>query len=287
MNVVVSGLQFHANIFPDANVAESWSKFPRAQQRLFDLLLQEGVQAPILISGDVHMTQLMRKDCERLDGNSQQRRSLVELTTSGMTHSWGSISSPPLSNPKQKPTLRERYGTFVSSTIMRVMHSVSPWTDLLVSSPPMDDLHHNGGGEGAKEGLQFSLEKNFGELEFDWEKRKVSVRSIGETSGAPPLLMASWSLDQLSGTDEIPGSLLTSQHFEDEANQNAARFVHGRGEWVCVNHRGSSSFLWQMVGHVSAVTGFTLFLPFPLLLPSCVMAMFLLRKGKRSSRRTV
>lgn len=75
VTVVVSGLQVHAERFPDGNIAESWSLFPTAQERLFSNLLS--VEAPIIISGDVHMTQLMRKDCTR----GQEKRSLIEMTT--------------------------------------------------------------------------------------------------------------------------------------------------------------------------------------------------------------
>jgi alkaline phosphatase D len=79
VNVVVNGLQVHANRFPDGNVAESWSQFPSAQQRLFDTVL--ALESPVvLISGDVHMAQLLRKDCVR-KGDMRQRRSLVEMTT--------------------------------------------------------------------------------------------------------------------------------------------------------------------------------------------------------------
>ena len=80
VNVVVNGLQVHAYRFLDGNVAESWAQYPTAQQRLFDAVLQDGVQAPLLVSGDVHMTQLLRKDCAR-KGEYQTRRSLVEMTT--------------------------------------------------------------------------------------------------------------------------------------------------------------------------------------------------------------
>jgi PhoD-like phosphatase len=279
VNVVVSGLQHHANIFPNPNIAESWSKFPTAQQRLFDAMLQEGVQAPILVSGDVHMTELARKDCERIDGTSFQRRSLVELTTSGMTHSWGTLPSPPRSNPLQKPSVRQRYESFVSSTVMEVLHSVSPWTDLLMSrSQPVDGLHPNGGGDGARQGLQYSLEKNFGELAFDWEQRTVSMRSMGENPEAPPLLMASWTMDQLSGYDTIPGGLLTSQDF---ATQASLRHAALGGEWICLSHRGTPSFLWQMVGHVAAAASFTALLPFPLLVPTCIIASILLRRKQK------
>jgi alkaline phosphatase D len=80
VNVIVNGLQVHAQRFPDGNVAESWAQYPRAQQRLFDAVLQDSVESPILVSGDVHMAQLMRKDCAR-KGEHRARRSLVEMTT--------------------------------------------------------------------------------------------------------------------------------------------------------------------------------------------------------------
>jgi hypothetical protein len=61
-----------------------------AQQRIFDAMLQEGVDAPILISGDVHMAQIMRKDCKLNSNNYGPSRPLMmEMKTNGMTHSWG------------------------------------------------------------------------------------------------------------------------------------------------------------------------------------------------------
>lgn len=80
VNVIVNGLQVHAHRFPDGNIAESWAQYPSAQRRLFDAVLQDGVEAPILVSGDVHMAQLLRKDCAR-KGETRTRRSLIELTT--------------------------------------------------------------------------------------------------------------------------------------------------------------------------------------------------------------
>lgn len=85
VNVVVNGLQVHANIIGDPNIAEAWGKFPSAQQRLYDALLQDGVESPVLISGDVHMTELSRKDCIPANGLAiETPRPLVEMTTSGM-----------------------------------------------------------------------------------------------------------------------------------------------------------------------------------------------------------
>jgi hypothetical protein len=61
VNIVVNGLQVHADKYADPNVAESWSRFPTAQNRLYQLLLQPNVQTPILISGDVHHASLSKK----------------------------------------------------------------------------------------------------------------------------------------------------------------------------------------------------------------------------------
>ena len=84
-NIVVQGLPVHAHRHYDNSIAEDWEKFPASRQRLYDTLLQEGVEAPILVSGDVHMAHLMRQDCFK-EGNKIMQRSLIEFTTSGMTH---------------------------------------------------------------------------------------------------------------------------------------------------------------------------------------------------------
>jgi len=166
VNVVVNGLQVHANIFPNANVAEAWGKFPVAQQRLYDAVLQEGVEAPILISGDVHMTQFMRKDCTPRGTPGDSPRSLVEFTTSGMTHSWGTLSSPLRGGIESKPSWLQYYHSFVAQAFMTLHHHLCPRTDLMkadksaITSGVLDN--------GAVKGLQYSLAKNFGgEYPFD------------------------------------------------------------------------------------------------------------------------
>ncbi len=60
----------------------------------------------------------------------------------------------------------------------------------------IDGLYENGGGEGASTGLQYSLLQNFGEMEFDWLERTVTLRSLGKDEAKPPLLMAKFSMDQ-------------------------------------------------------------------------------------------
>ena len=264
VNVIVNGLQVHANRFPNANIAESWDKLPRSRQRLFDAVLQRNVKSPILISGDVHMTQLMRQDCVKVNSN-ESPRPLLELTTSGMTHSWGTLTNPPLLSSKSyRPSISERFLHFAAKSLMNSMHATCPWTELLESRPEdvTNGVYANGGAEGSKQGLQFSLEKNFGELEFDWDKRMVNVRSIGEDG--KPLLSASLSMNQLSGREEIVGANANEDDFRIASRTLSAALPDS--EWICVNHRGATSPLDHMVGqvHSAARTGTIVASPFVL-----------------------
>lgn len=284
INVVVNGLQVHASRYPDGNVAEAWSKYPRAQQRLYDALLQDGVEAPILVSGDVHMTQLMRKDCARRGQYEQPTRAVVEFTTSGMTHSWGTLSSPPLSDPDHEPSWRQRYQSFVSSHMLTLLHHLCPWTDLMYADSNDVDrgLLENGGGEGSSSGLQYSLAKNFGEMEFDFESRTVAIRAMGETADANPLLMASFSMDQLSGRSVLLGSKLQVDDFRSV--DRVRNVTVPDADWVCVNHRGQDYAVHHAFGHLLTGLVLMVFTPAPLALPA-VTCLLLIRWVRVSRKR--
>jgi PhoD-like phosphatase len=276
VNVIVSGLQFHGNRFPDANIAEAWGKFPTAQQRLFDTILQDSVHAPILISGDVHMTQLARKDCIR-QGDYTTKRPLVELTTSGMTHSWGTIATP-ISRIAGGPTWTELYASFIGRYTMHLLHYVCPWTELMIAQDftQNDDnaaLMENGGGEGAKDGIQYSLEMNFGELEIDWTVGTVAIRAIGEGIENPPLLMAKMSIEQLSGRSTIPGKTPSMFEFTKESQSQRVS-----GEWVCVNHRGAENPMENFFGQI---TSSAIMNAPSTVIPFIVLGIVLLALGKR------
>jgi hypothetical protein len=245
---------------------------------LYDALLQDGVQAPVIISGDVHMSQLMRVDCQRTGAPQSSPRALIEMTTSGMTHAWGTLSNPPISEPDLRPTWKLVYESLVARSLLRMLHYLCPWTDLMVSGERTEGLHESGGGEGSKQGLQFSLEKNFGELEFNWEERTVAMRSFGEGSTLTPLLMAKTSMDQLSGKSSMPGSLLSREDFHRE---NRTQHPALSGEWTCINHRGRDDHISHMVGHLTAGITLTVLVPMPLVLPSILM-LFLIRRASRN-----
>jgi hypothetical protein len=254
----------HAHRFFDGNTAESWSQYPRAQQRLFDAILQDNVQSPILISGDVHMTQLMRKDCAR-QGEHRPVRSIVEFTTSGMTHSWGGISTP-LGEMDYHPTINQKLHALTGISLLRILHKICPWTDLMFSEP---NHAEHGGHEGSLKGLQYSLDMNFGELEFDWDERSVTFRSIGEDPNAPPLLAAKVHMDQLSGTSSMSKYYLSADDFQSESQSwwyQQRNVGDNNSDWICINHRGRDTMIQHLIGHAVSAVVLVTFFPLPLYL---------------------
>lgn len=268
VNVIVNGLQVHSNIFPNPNIAENWQAFPYSQRRLWNAILARSTfQAPLLISGDVHMTQLHRKDCRPRSAHNAAPRPLVELTTSGMTHSWGRTSTPFVSYNGESTRVSdwiEVTSSVVARFFMHTLHQILPWRSLVVSST--DGLGINGGLEGAKQGLQYSLDRNFGELEFDWKDRTVTVRSLGEDPSAPPLIAARISMDQLSGRSSSTGM---DHHSNDE------------DDWICVDYRGPASTFDEVLGYSSVVIVLlTIFVVIPVVLPLAIL------RKTRTRRRT-
>jgi len=250
VNIVVNGLQVHSTLFPDANIAEAWGKFPRSQKRLFDAMLQEGVESPVLISGDVHMTQLMRKDCVRQGKMGGPSRPLLELTTSGMTHSWGTLDNPPLFSPLEKPSPEARIQSLGSQALMHLLHYFSPWK-ALVKGKTLEPAS-------SSMSLQYSLKKNFGEVEFDWDSRQLTIKSMGEDSMRAPLVEFSVSFDELSGRSAELERHLTRRDFALEATSSVS------SEWVCVNYRGRGTVISQIGGHVATVFGLVAMVALPL-----------------------
>uniref|UniRef100_A0A7S3ZDN7 PhoD-like phosphatase metallophosphatase domain-containing protein n=1 Tax=Lotharella globosa TaxID=91324 RepID=A0A7S3ZDN7_9EUKA len=89
INLIGGGIQFlapRASIL-GLNVAESWTRFPKARQRLLDTVLNSGARAPLFMSGDVHFAELSEGFCRQ--GSKGDEARIVEITSSGMTHSWG------------------------------------------------------------------------------------------------------------------------------------------------------------------------------------------------------
>lgn len=77
---------------------EKWANFPRARQRLFDVIRESGAPGVVLLSGDRHKAELSRHD-EAIG------YPLYDVTSSGLTHSV---------SPEQEPN-RHRVGSYVTS----------------------------------------------------------------------------------------------------------------------------------------------------------------------------
>jgi|UPI000581A6D6 hypothetical protein len=268
VNVIVQGLQVHADRYIDGNVVEDWSRFPAAQHRLYQTILQSNVQAPILVSGDVHMAELLRKDCQPVgrrqtdgeaDGDHRDaNRMLLEVTTSGMTHSWGSHIC---ARPESSWSCRNAYVDWSMSMGMHVAHHNGAWTDLV-------DLES--AEEGAKAGIQYNLDLNFGEFEFDWEAKEVKIRIHGNNVNATaPYLSTRWDFDTLSGkTPAPPTGLVRDRDFDDLRRdlQHHGVEITDR-DYVCVAYRGPQTLALKTYGCLTS-TGFSsILLLIPILIP--------------------
>lgn len=78
LHFIVSSIQ----VLPQDHRFEKWANFPRARERLLDMLASLRVPGAILISGDRHIAELSRLDDPRIG------YPLYELTASGLTHTW-------------------------------------------------------------------------------------------------------------------------------------------------------------------------------------------------------
>jgi len=249
VNIIVSGLQVHTDRFPnDGNVVEEWSKFPESRDMLYDMILNSGVRSPLLISGDVHMSQFLRKDCiksidvQELNNDKTKphppKRSLIEVTTSGMTHSWGTSFS---SQPKHHTWPLWPYSYLVSRTFMTMCHFVCPWNEIIIRRLGQGEAMV-GRGNGLA-GKQYYLGLNFAELEFDFAHEQdstsdsgaVTVRIFGKKEDEPPKLEARWTFDELSGATSLPGMTAKVQDFVSVGR--------GASDWICVPYRGLPSNL--------------------------------------------
>jgi len=191
VHLIVSGLQ----ILPEYRyIGESWSRFPQSKERILQMILKYRLAAPVLLSGDVHMAEMNVARCQN-GGNIGSEALLVEVTSSGMTHSWK--TGPPSSN------------NFIVTGLMR----------------------------NAMQGSQFSmpftyliqpayLGMNFGEIEIDWDSKRLDLKVHGPLEGPQSNLIPihqSWAFDELGLASNMP----------EGGNEN----------WVCDPIGGTPSYL--------------------------------------------
>jgi alkaline phosphatase D len=78
LHVIGGGFQF----LPTDHPYEKWANFGQARARLFDVINRSGAPGVILLSGDRHISEIMKVEDAALP------YLLYEVTSSGMTHSW-------------------------------------------------------------------------------------------------------------------------------------------------------------------------------------------------------
>ena len=127
-----------------SGTCENWGRFPESRARFLDLL--QTVKAPIVVSGDVHMAEIAAANCGS--------KVLVDVTSSGLTHSWA------------RQTLFHRKIAPLLTNAMRL-------AQLLLKQPYLIADETTGRTKNY-------LGLNFGELDFDFETRKVHARVFGE-----------------------------------------------------------------------------------------------------------
>eukprot|EP00472_Partenskyella_glossopodia_P010587 CAMPEP_0197526222 /NCGR_PEP_ID=MMETSP1318-20131121/16816_1 /TAXON_ID=552666 /ORGANISM="Partenskyella glossopodia, Strain RCC365" /LENGTH=360 /DNA_ID=CAMNT_0043080287 /DNA_START=282 /DNA_END=1364 /DNA_ORIENTATION=+ len=93
VNLIGGGIQFLASrTILGIPITESWARFPAARKRLLETILNSGAEAPVLLSGDVHLAEISEAVCKPkglLLNHTLPETKIVEVTSSGLTHSLG------------------------------------------------------------------------------------------------------------------------------------------------------------------------------------------------------
>jgi hypothetical protein len=151
-----------------------------------------------------------------------------------MTHSWG--SSQVCARANLNPLCKITEFTSAVKHLLDFAHWITPMTGLL-----LDD----------EKRLQYSLELNFAEFEFDWERRAVGIRILGSSLAATPLLTSSWYFDELSGKSS---NVKDSDFQKVEDHLRSLAILERADEWICVNYRGLASPVHYAFGVFATLT---------------------------------
>ena len=81
IHLIVSSIQ----LIPNEHGYEKWGNFPNERKRFFDLISKTKPARPIILSGDRHISEFSKIELEGLG------YPIYEFTSSGLTHSWGSV----------------------------------------------------------------------------------------------------------------------------------------------------------------------------------------------------
>ncbi len=76
INIIASSIQ----VIAEDHRYEMWSNFPNQRKKLLDLIVSSGVNNPIILSGDRHLSEISKINW--------QDKELIDITASGLTHSF-------------------------------------------------------------------------------------------------------------------------------------------------------------------------------------------------------
>jgi len=166
VNLIVSGLQV---LMEGRGAGEAWANFPKSRERLFRLMKRCQVKAPLFLSGDVHMAEMFEARCGGKDV-------VAEVTSSGMTHSWGT-RSPGWTGEILALNL------FLHA-LMEFCQQVMPWNYRSIRAEGADK----------RTGAYF-LGLNFAEIDLDFTEQRITVEVVNKDNRA--VLKQSWAFKEL------------------------------------------------------------------------------------------
>ena len=212
-------------------------------------------------------------------------RSLNEVTSSGMTHSWGSKAGSFCGRPNKSRLCTSYPFRMLVKAVMTYAHFVSPWTALLQKNgdsgrdsilSDTDTLWRNK----KSQQYQYSLDRNVAEFEFDWTERLVTVRILGDEGQT--LLREDWSMKELTLTTEAD-TMLSDEAFDVGQHRLESSlkttFAVGHSDYICVNYRGNIDRVHFAFSVVSTIGVFMIAGMGPILICVYVLAKSIHRRS--------
>lgn len=215
MHLILSGIQVLSQaggVVVPPYTGESWNGFPTSRARLLGLVLNSGAASPMLLSGDVHFSEVVEERCS--SGRGGGAVSVVEFTSSGLTHAWAG----PLNWPSSSKFLFG-YTIPVFPLVLGYAFRLYGLCISLLGSDP-----HTKGRYG---GL------SYGEIDINWPQE------AGDSTGKVTL--------RAIGTD---GSVRLSQTYELSSFAGKAPRSE-RAAWKCAPHGGPA--VWWRVAATRAL----------------------------------
>ena len=173
--IIGSSIQFAAQ---NRMFGEGWRNFPRSRYRLLTMIAESGLPVPTLIlSGDVHYGEYFRTDICTNTSTSVTVLPVVDVTSSGLTHSSG--ASLPLPFAVSQPAMR--------------------W----LFRKPSDRDRHTAASQGED---VLCTDLNYGLVNIDWQRQQLTVEILGRNNTR--CMLVTHSFDELRphtyGVAELP-----------------------------------------------------------------------------------